>query len=168
MHSGLRYSLFWDFAQCKLVFGYWRLGTQYQHHVQSIRCTETSVTNFQLSARNTPEEGRRQQHRGGSLKPYCVGSLHHYMYSVLSLVPVLDRCDSTERSRHFCHTTLRHKPKFWSSPLPSWEPKSNKVCNVQYLSVLRNARLDTKLSQIRAEDVRRSENFKYLPCLNCT
>jgi hypothetical protein len=158
--------------KCKLVFGYRHLGTQYQRHLQSIRCTETSVTDCQLSARNTPEERRCQQHRGGSLKPHCVGSLdwmlQHYMHSVLSLVPVLDRCDSTETSRHFCDTTLRHTPKFWSSLLPSWEPKSNKVCNVQYLSVLHNARLHTKLCQIRAYDVCRSESFKYLTYLNRT
>ena len=171
-HSGLRYSLFWGFAQCKLVSGNRRLGTHYQRHLQSVRCTETSVTNCQLSPRNTAEERRRQQHRGGSQKPHCVGSLHRllqrYMHSVLSLVPVLDRCDSTETSRHFCHTTLRHKPKFWYSPLPSWDPKSNNVCTVPYLSVLHSERFDKKLCQIRAEDVCRSESFKYLTYLNLT
>lgn len=161
-HSWLKYSLFWDFAQCKLVFGYRRLGTQCQRHLQTIRCTETSVTNCQLSARNIPEERRRHQHRGGSLG--CLRwPLQHYMHSVSSLVPVLDRCDPTETSRHFFHTKLRHTPKFGSSPLPSWQPKSNKVCNV-----LHNARLDTKLCQIRVEDVCRSESFQYLTYLNRT
>jgi hypothetical protein len=33
-----------------------------------IRCPETSVNNYHTKPRNSPEDGRFHQHRGGSLK----------------------------------------------------------------------------------------------------
>jgi hypothetical protein len=43
-------------------------GTAWTLNVESIGCAETSVTTYQPTRRNIPEETRSQLHRGGSLK----------------------------------------------------------------------------------------------------
>jgi len=49
----LRYSIFWDVMQRRLVVSY--------------RCLETAHRNYQSTLSNIPEEGQPQLHRGGSL-----------------------------------------------------------------------------------------------------
>jgi hypothetical protein len=63
-------SLRWDFMQCRLVSRYRRFGKTYWSHLQRLRnqsCPETSVTNYQLTPHNIPEERKPHLYRGGSL-----------------------------------------------------------------------------------------------------
>jgi hypothetical protein len=83
----LRSELFCDVTQRRVVILYRRFGTKYRSHLQGsrgptriffldlwalkmgpIRCPETSVKDYHSTLRNTPEERRSRQHRGGSLK----------------------------------------------------------------------------------------------------
>jgi hypothetical protein len=80
-----RFSLFWDFTRRRFVAGYRRFGTTYRSHFKESRkiillcllgsskmgqTTEKSISNYQPTQRNIPEERRPQLHRGRSLK-YC-------------------------------------------------------------------------------------------------
>jgi hypothetical protein len=80
--SFLRSALFWGVTQRRVVIPYSRFRTTYRSseagvlHWTSwplkmgpIRCPETSVKGYHSTLRNTPEERRSHQHRGGSLKP---------------------------------------------------------------------------------------------------
>jgi hypothetical protein len=79
---GLRYAVFWNFTQCNLVLCCRRFRRTYLCHFQGtawplkmgrICCVEMSVTNYQSTLRNIPEERRSLLHRGGSLKSYPHG-----------------------------------------------------------------------------------------------
>jgi hypothetical protein len=81
----LRSSLFWDVTQRRLVVSYRRFVTSSrikQLTAWSLKmgptgCHETSVTYYQSTLRNIPEERRSRLHRGGSLKS-CISCLHSF------------------------------------------------------------------------------------------
>jgi hypothetical protein len=75
----MRSALFWGITQRRMVILYRSLGTTYRSHRQGsctswplkmgpIYCPETSVKDYHSTLRNTPEERRSHQYRGGRLK----------------------------------------------------------------------------------------------------
>jgi len=74
----LRYVLFWDVTQRRVVIPYRSFGTNYLSHLQGSRIPRRmhscSICHSKLF--NGPERGRCHLHRGGSLKPHiCIGLL---------------------------------------------------------------------------------------------
>jgi hypothetical protein len=63
----LRSLLFWN-TQRWLVVSWRRFGTTCRFQLQGIGCSETSLTDYESTLRNIPEERRSHLHRSGSLK----------------------------------------------------------------------------------------------------
>jgi hypothetical protein len=70
--SILRYALFWNVTQRRVVILYRRVKlsswNSWPLKMGPIPCPETSVKYYHMMLRNIPEERRSQQHRGGSRK----------------------------------------------------------------------------------------------------
>jgi hypothetical protein len=76
-NGGMRSALFWDCTPCRLVAGVPTFRDKLLVPCSSIGRPETSVTNYQSTLSNSPEERRSYLHRGGSLNSLInCGILH--------------------------------------------------------------------------------------------
>jgi hypothetical protein len=113
----LRSTLLWDITQRRVVILYRRFGskkiystwTSWSLKMGPIRWPETSVNDYHSTLRNTPEERRSHQHRGGSPK---------YFSEFLHQISKLQRGRSPyTRSRLILGATLYSDPPYTRSRL---------------------------------------------------
>jgi hypothetical protein len=76
----LRFALFWEIMQCRVVILYRHFGTTYQSHLFSWKCPKTSVQNYHCTLRSISEKCTSHIRCGASLKS-CVesGCFNHWL-----------------------------------------------------------------------------------------